>query len=132
MWLPSASLLERQVLHAGLMQGKTVMANPGRRVLLGSEQGIVVGTSQEAVTAAMRVVYSIPPLLEEAAAIAEDAKTRLEVRHLTFQSMNRSTDPLVHRSIDRSIDRSINQSINLYQIHCWHNGSEQGGQPVKA
>ena len=61
------------------MQGKTVMANPGRRVLTGSEQGVVVGTSQEAVTAAMQVGYSSPPPLDQASADHEEAKTRLEV-----------------------------------------------------
>ena len=61
------------------MQGKSVMANPGRRVLVGSEQGIVVGPSQEAVTAAMQVPYSSPPPLEQASAVAEEAKTRMEV-----------------------------------------------------
>lgn len=64
------------------MQGKSVMANPGRRVLTGTELGIVVGSSQEAVTAAMQVAYSMPPPLEEASAIAEEAKTRLEVKLL--------------------------------------------------
>lgn len=62
----------------GIMQGKSVMANPGRRVLTGTELGIVVGSSQEAVTAAMQVAYSMPPPLEEASAIAEEAKTRFE------------------------------------------------------
>ena len=61
------------------MQGKTVMANLGRRVLTGSEQGVVVGTSQEAVTGAMQVPYSNPPSLEEASSVHEEAKTRLEV-----------------------------------------------------
>ncbi len=64
------------------MQGKSVMANPGRRVLTGTELGIVVGSSQEAVTAAMQVAYSMPPPLEEASAIAEEAKTRFEVKLL--------------------------------------------------
>jgi len=58
------------------------MANPGRRVLTGTELGIVVGSSQEAVTAAMQVAYSMPPPLEEASAIAEEAKTRFEVKLL--------------------------------------------------
>ncbi|KAL3142086.1 hypothetical protein ABBQ32_004709 [Trebouxia sp. C0010 RCD-2024] len=62
----------------GLMQGKTVMANPGRRRLAGSEQGVVVGTSQEAVTAAMQVPYTHPPPLEQASSVHEEAKTRLE------------------------------------------------------
>ena len=61
------------------MQGKTVMANPGRRVLTGTELGIVVGSSQEAVSAAMQVQYSAPPPLQEASAIAEEAKSRFEV-----------------------------------------------------
>ena len=65
---------------AGLMLGKTVMANPGRRLLTGSEQGVVVGTSQEAVTSAMQVAYSRPPPLEQASADHEEAKTRMEVR----------------------------------------------------
>lgn len=63
------------------MQGKTVMANPGRRLLTGEEQGIVVGPSQEAATAAMQVAYTMPPPLADAAAIVEEAKTRLEVKH---------------------------------------------------
>ena len=65
------------------MQGKSVMANPGRRELTGSEQGIVVGPSQEAVTAAMQVPYTSPPPLEQVSAVAEEAKTRLEVWLLT-------------------------------------------------
>lgn len=69
---------------AGLMQGKTVMANPGRRVLTGSEQGVVVGTSQEAVTAAMQVGYSTPPPMDQASADHEEAKTRLEVPHASI------------------------------------------------
>ena len=56
------------------------MANPGRRVLTGTELGIVVGSGQEAVTAAMQVAYSRPPPLEEASDMAEEAKTRFEVR----------------------------------------------------
>lgn len=55
------------------------MANPGRRRLAGSEQGVVVGTSQEAVTAAMQVPYTHPPPLEQASSVHEEAKTRLEV-----------------------------------------------------
>lgn len=61
------------------MQGKTVMANPGRRVLTGEEQGIIVGPSQEAATAAMQLEYTEPPPLADVAAIVEEAKTRLEV-----------------------------------------------------
>lgn len=67
---------------AGIMQGKTVMANPGRRVLTGTELGIVVGSGQEAVTTAMQVAYSMPPPLEEASDMAEEAKTRFEVSFL--------------------------------------------------
>lgn len=55
------------------------MANPGRRLLTGAEQGVVVGTSQEAVTAAMQVAYTSPPPLEEGSPLHEEAKTRLEV-----------------------------------------------------
>ena len=62
-----------------MMQGKTVMANPGRRLLGGTELGIVVGSSQEAVTKAMQQPYSPAPPLDQASAIAEEAKTRFEV-----------------------------------------------------
>lgn len=60
----------------GLMQGKTVMANPGRRVLTGEEQGIMVGPSQEDATSAMQVAYTKPPPLADISAIMEEAKTR--------------------------------------------------------
>ena len=66
-------------MFAGIMQGKTVMANPGRRLLAGTEQGIVVGSGQEAVTAAMQVPYSDPPPLDQVSAVAEEAKSRLAV-----------------------------------------------------
>ena len=74
------------LVGTGIMQGKSVMANPGRRVLTGTELGIVVGSSQEAVTAAMQVAYSMPPPLEEASAIAEEAKTRFEVKLLVAKT----------------------------------------------
>ena len=61
------------------MQGKTVMANPGRKLLNGTEQGIVVGSSQDAVTAAMSQPFSDAPPLDQASAIAEEAKSRLAV-----------------------------------------------------
>lgn len=83
--LKQSSKLNLTCLLTGIMQGKSVMANPGRRVLTGTELGIVVGSSQEAVTAAMQVAYSMPPPLEEASAIAEEAKTRFEVRLLVAQ-----------------------------------------------
>ena len=82
------------------MQGKSVMANPGRRVLTGSEQGIVVGSSQAAVTAAMQVPYSSPPPLEQISAVAEEAKTRLEV--CTCQLLHVAALPMVHAECSRT------------------------------
>lgn len=78
------------------MQGKTVMANPGRRVLTGEEQGIVVGPSQEAATAAMQIAYTKPPPLADTAAIVEEAKTRLAVCNPGVGSVTVNSKPQHH------------------------------------
>ncbi len=41
----SWQVLQHACRFAGIMQGKTVMANPGKRVLTGTELGSVVSTS---------------------------------------------------------------------------------------
>ena len=49
------------LLAPGVVRKNQVILNPGRRRLQGTEVGIIIGTSQEAVDLAMRQQFSVAP-----------------------------------------------------------------------
>lgn len=64
-WLQSAARLDSRFLHSGVVREKQVILNPGRRRLKGGENGIVIGTSQNAVDLALSQEFTAAEPLED-------------------------------------------------------------------